>query len=388
MSNLIIRPALLEDWEKICSLIAHGMAQGDVRRYEQLLHERRVVLLQKPGFMLDNVRVGVIQGHIVVVGRVEHCTLYYGHTTVRAARILDVVTHPEARRHGHASAIIRELLTMLAEQRQHIALLRDPQTFYTRYGFNPVWPAYHFQFDGRHLRSSLSRAIRPAVVADLPMIADLYHRHWERRITVQRSPSWWVWRWQNRVRPFVIVTPNNEIEGYLWPPEIETEAPEVLVDTYEAALTLVQSAAHEVPHQPITWPLPPDDALIAYAELFAPVTLSAVYEPKSGWMARLINAAALVHTVLPEIVRMAQLVNPSFDASQLVLDVQSDVVQVGLRSRPHLQMAIAHQDFLRVMFGSLRPVMLAVRLALTFEQVHLLEMLFPPRMGAFAPGDW
>jgi hypothetical protein len=105
-------------------------------------------------------------------------------------------------------------------------------------------------------------------------------------------------------------------------------------------------------------------------------------------MARLVNAVAMVQTVLPEITRMAQFTNPAFKVSQVMFDVQPDVVKVGLRTRPELQMAIAHQDFLRVMFGSLRPSMLAVRMALRPEQVHLLEMLFPPRMGAFAPGDW
>ena len=388
MSSLTIRPALLNDWDAICTLIAHGLAQGDVRRYEQILHERRVVLPQKPGFTLDSVRVGLLRGQVVAVGRIENCALYYGHTTLRAARILDVVTHSEVRKRGYASAIMRELLTMLAEQGRHVALLRDLQTFYTRHGFNPVWPTYSFQFDGRGLRGPLLRLTRPATLHDLPALADLYHHHWQRRIAVQRSPQWWVWRWQHRERPFVITTSRDEIEGYVWPNEIESGSPEVVVDTYEAAATLLHSAAHESPHNVITWAVPPDDALIAYAELIVPMTVSATYEPHSGWMARLVNAAVLVQTALPEIVRMAQFANPTFEASQVALDVQSDVVNVGLRARPGLQMAIAHQDFLRVMFGSLRPSMLAVRMALLPEQVHLLEMLFPPRMGAFAPGDW
>lgn len=387
MTNFVIRPALLEDWEEIASLIAQGMAYGDARRYEYLLHERRVVLPEKPGFRFDHVRVGVVQGQIVAVGRVEPCTLYYGHTSLRAARILDVVTHPESRRQGHASAIIRDLLTMLAEMRRHVVLLRDQQTFYTRYGFNPVWPSYSFQFDARPLHSSHAGVIRPAVMSDLPALAEMYHRHWERRIAVQRDPAWWVWRWLHRVRPWVVINAQDDIVGYVWPAETDDGPPEVVVDTYEAALTVLSSAYSAARHA-VTWSIPPDDALIAYAELVTPVTVSASYEPRSGWMARLVNAAALVQTALPEIVRMAQLTNPTFDPTQLLLDAQSDVVQIGLKSRPQLHMSLAHQDFLRVMFGSLRPSMLAVRLALTPEQVHLLEMLFPPRMGAFAPGDW
>ncbi len=388
MSNLVIRPALLEDWATICVLVAHGLAQGDVRRYEQILHEYQVALPQKPGFTLETVRVGLVQGRIVAVGRVEDCTLYYGHTSLQAARILDVVTHPDVRQRGYASAIMRDLLTILAEQRRHVALLRDQQTFYARYGFNPVWPTYLFQFDGRGLRGPQPRTLRPASLKDLPALADLYHHYWQRRIAIQRSPAWWLWRWQNRVRPSVITNAHDAIEGYVWPSESDHGTPEVVVDTYEAAWTLLQFSAQAQPQGLITWSLPPDDALIAYAELIVPVTVSASYAPHSGWMARLVNAAALIQTALPEMGRMAQLANASFDVSDLMIDVGSDMVQVGLRSRPQLHMAIAHQDFLRVMFGSLRPTMLAVRLALTPEQVHLLEMLFPQRMGAFAPGDW
>lgn len=387
MSNLTVRPALPDEWDTISTLIAQCLSRGDVRRYEQILHERRVVLPQKPGFTLDTVRVGLLNGRIISVGRIEDCTLYYGHASIRASRILDIATHPEVRQRGNASAILRELLTVLAEQGRHVALLRDSQTFYTRHGFNPVWPNYVFQFDGRGLRSTGQRMIRPATLHDLPALADLYHLHWHRRIAVQRSPQWWVWRWQHRERPFVITTPQDEIEGYIWPNGIESDPPEVVVDTYEAASTLLSSAAYDTDGL-ITWALPPDDALIAYAELLVPVTVSASYEPHSGWMGRLVNAVALIQTVLPEIVRMAQFTNPAFDASQVMIEVQPDVVQVGLRARSHLQMAIAHQDFLRVLFGSLRPAMLAVRTALTVEQVHLLETLFPPRMGAFAPGDW
>jgi GNAT superfamily N-acetyltransferase len=388
MSNLTIRPALPEEWDAISTLIAQGLSQGDVRRYEQILHERRIVLPQKPGFAFDTVRVGVLNGRLVAVGRIEDCTLYYGYTSVRAARILDVVTHPDVRRRGYASAIMRELLTMLAEQGRHVAILRDPNTFYTRHGFNPVWPSYTFQFNGRGLRNSSQHTIRPATPHDLPALADLYHLHWHRRIAVQRSPQWWMWRWQHRERPFVIINAQDEIEGYVWPNVMESDPPEVVVDTYEAAASLLYSASQDSPYNLITWALPPDDALIAYAELMVPVTVSASYEPHSGWMARLVNAVALIQTVMPEIVRMAQFGNPTFDPSHVMIEVQPDVVQVGLRAQPHLQMAIAHQDFLRVLFGSLRPAMLAVRMALTFEQVHLLEMLFPPRMGAFAPGDW
>ena len=76
MTNLTIRPAMPDEWDLISTLIAHCLSQGDVRRYEQLLHERRVILPQKPGFTLDTVRVGVAQGRIVSVGRIEDCALY------------------------------------------------------------------------------------------------------------------------------------------------------------------------------------------------------------------------------------------------------------------------------------------------------------------------
>jgi hypothetical protein len=43
---------------------------------------------------------------------------------------------------------------------------------------------------------------------------------------------------------------------------------------------------------------------------------------------------------------------------------------------------------MQVLFGSLRPAVLALRAQLSLPQVQLLETLFPARMAALAVWDW
>jgi hypothetical protein len=189
----------------------------------------------------------------------------------------------------------------------------------------------------------------------------------------------------------VAVEPNGKVAGYLWRSDEEDELTEVVADTPEATMTLMAVAAHTARQTDavhVSWLVPPDDAIAAFASLFIPVTLSAAYHPSGGWMARLINATALVNALLPEVVAQAQFTDTTFDPDQLVFDVQPAFVAIALKHDRKSACKLAHRDFIQVMFGSLRPAALALRARLSPMQVQLLEMLFPPRMAAIAGWDW
>jgi hypothetical protein len=138
----------------------------------------------------------------------------------------------------------------------------------------------------------------------------------------------------------------------------------------------------------MTWALPPDDFLIPHAQQMLPVTLSVQYSPNGGWMARLLDTANLLKTLLPEITAQVSSVDPTFTPEDLILRVESDGVDIGLRAQPEMRCRLSLRDFIQVLFGSLSPALLGIRQGLPAAQVDLLEALFPPRIAALAPWDW
>jgi len=138
----------------------------------------------------------------------------------------------------------------------------------------------------------------------------------------------------------------------------------------------------------VTWFVPPDDVIITYARQFLPINISVLYQPTAGWMARLIDTYALVQTLLPELLAHATAIHPALQYQDILFDVQPDRVHIAIRHDPASACELSREDFIQIMFGSLRPSALAARIHLQPVGVELLEMLFPPRMAALAPWDW
>jgi hypothetical protein len=105
-------------------------------------------------------------------------------------------------------------------------------------------------------------------------------------------------------------------------------------------------------------------------------------------MARIIDSAALIEELMPEIIAQAKSTSLDFKMKNLVLEVQPDGVEIGLTSNRDSFCQLSLRDFIQVLFGSLRPATLAMREPLHEASIHLLETLFPPRVAAIAAWDW
>jgi predicted acetyltransferase len=393
MTELLVRSLQPHDLDKAGDLVARVFSRGDARRYERLLYQRVTHLPHKPGFHPNDYRAGFLNGEMVAVARMEQHTLFYGSARLRVAVISDIATDPAYRHRGYSGAIIRDMLTYTAEQGAYLALLYDTTEHYHKYGFSPIFPDYRLAFDvERAAQLPTPLAAREAVFEDMPFLAALYQQHWEGRLSFRRSPESWLWRVQaSPLTPVVVVEPTGKVAGYLWRSDEADELTEVVADTPEATMTLMNVAAYtarQTEAVQVNWLVPPDDAIAAFANQFIPITLSASYHPGGGWMARLINATVLVNTLLPEICAQAQFTDASFDPDRLVFDVQPAYVAIAVKHDRASACKLAHRDFIQVMFGSLRPATLALRTHLSMAQVQLLEMLFPPRMAAIAGWDW
>lgn len=389
VTDLEIRPLQPDEIDAAGDLIARVFAEGDARRYERLLYHRVTLLPRRENFQLSDYRAGFLGDELVTVVRVDRRILGYGHAWLHTAGITDVATLSDYRRRGYSEAVVRDALTYIAESGAHLAFLRDPVGYYHRYGFSPVLPDYRLTFhvqDALQLRAALS--VRDAQPEDAPALAKLYHQNWSGRVTFLRSQQHWQWLLTAGYHPIeVVCTPDGTVAGYIWQDAADDDRVEVVADSPDATAALMVRAARRAQSTGqtiIRWSIPPDDAIIACARLLLPVTLSADYYPRSGWMARPVNARGLVKRLLPELEAMQRYTGVQSAASP-VLKIHASTVEVGTGSD---LIQLAHQDFIQILFGTLRPAMLAMQHRLDQHQVNVLEQLFPPRVAAIAPGDW
>lgn len=391
MPELTIRPIRPNEYDDAAQLVARAFSQGDPHRYDRLLHHWRAHLPYQPHINQAEFRAGFLEGRLVALVRVEQHILHYGRAALRVAGIGDVCTDEAYRGRGYSAALMRDALAFIAEQGAHLALLYNRNHYYQQYGFTPIFPDYALEFkaeDASRLEETLS--VRPAEIDDLPAMAELYDAHWSSRLSFRRSSALWRWRLAASDPPPLVVEEAGRVRGYWWRSWRHNQT-EVVADTLAATRSLIAFAGRVQAREAnriVRWLVPPDDALVAHAQVLLPVQVSAMYRPDGGWMGRLIDMAALVRTLLPELRAQARVTHPDYASDNLVINVQPDVVEVGWRHRPEQIARLYHRDFLQIVFGSLRPSALTVRGVLSPAHSALLERLFPPRMAALAPWDW
>lgn len=351
-------------------------------------------LLTKPGFVPELVRVVAYKHHIISHLLIERYTLRYGHVPLRTAGVGNVYTDPNHRRKGYAAAVMQDALALMVEQGAHLSLLHDTSGYFGRFGFTPVWPEYQLVFSSEQA-AALPQLLklRPPNPEDVPQIAHLYERHWAGRVTLNRNRETWIWRMTSEAQTHILVATDaeNNVHGYISGNDLLSERIEVVADTPPAAVTLLsevgrlhQSAGYDM----VSWHIPPDDTIVAYARQILDIRLSVAYTMKGGWTARPIDTSALIETLLPEITAQAYAAYPSFDPAKLVIDCQPDVVKIGLSGKDKTFSELTYRDFMQVMFGSLDPHALTIRVRLTDEAVRLLRALFPSRMAVLGCWDW
>jgi predicted N-acetyltransferase YhbS len=396
-NHLTIRGAQPDEMAQVGALVARVFSENTPHLHSAIARSQGEALLSKPGFLPAMCRIALADGLLVSHARAESYTLRYGSAELRVAGLGAVCTHPDYRARGYSSAVMLDALAYMAEQGAHLALLHTTRVedYYQRFGFSPVWPTYYFEVDTADAALLQARLpMRTGSAADAPYMADLYERHWGARVAFTRSPENWLWRFYSGLyESRVVENPNGMACGYVAGYDVYGEQVEVVADTPDAAVTLLAEygrAAHDAGIAHIRWLIPPDDALVTYARLLIPVTVSARYRPGSGWMARMIDTQGLLDALLPEILTQATIVLPALNARDLMLHSHPDVVEIGWRGYKSTFCQLNHQDFIQVMFGTLRPSALALRphSGLDVDAVRLLEALFPPRMAALSGWDW
>lgn len=392
MPQFVIRASNPNTFQSAGHLVADVFAGDNPRIYERILHDWVANLPDKPHFSYDLCRVGLLDEQVVSQVLIEKDTLFYGNTQLKVAMIGKVATSPRYRRQGYSSKLIADTLATVREQGAHLALLNDLAQFYHQFGFSSVLPDTVLEIDSQEAKE-LPRPlkIRTANEDDLRTMARLYQRHWSGRVTFRRSEDWWSWKLGASIDPILVaVSQADRVQGYLWRENTGSQL-EVVCDTLPATMSLLSFLGDRM--QKIDEPLiqlliPPDDTILSFARQIMTVNLRAIYHHDGGWMARIIDSQGLLNALLPEITRYCQTLIPDFQPQDLYLTTEIDAVTLGLHTHPQYNINLSHRDFIQVMFGSLRPMNLALRDHLPMEMVQLLEVLFPPRIAAIAPLNW
>lgn len=392
MSKYVIRSSNAETFKAAGHLVADVFSGDNPRIYERMSHDWIANLPTKPNFSYNLCRVGVINNEVISQVLIEKDTLFYGKTKLKVAMIGKVATHPQYRHMGYASALMQDTLTTIAEQGAHLALLNDLGSYYHQYGFSTVLPDTVLEIDSETaMQMPRPLRIRTATLDDLPEIAKLYQRHWGGRVTFGRSMHWWEWKFKSSIDPILVaVTGADNVKGYLWRETMGNQL-EIVCDTLPATMSLMSflgKRMNNIDEPLIQLIIPPDDTILTFVRQMMTVNIRAVYRYNSGWMARIIDSTSLLTALLPEITSHARTVIPNFNSRALYLTSDVDAVTLGLRTHPESGLHLSHRDFIQVMFGSLRPKMLARRDQLPDEMVQLLEVLFPPRIASIAPLNW
>jgi predicted N-acetyltransferase YhbS len=393
MSNFVVRQAQPGDYRAAAHLVAR-VYYDDEHLRQQVFDYWVSRKPHEPGFDYAAHRVGLLDGKVVSYAQVKPYVLRYGSATLKVMGIGAVCTHPDVQGRGYAAAVIHDALAYMAEQGTHLALLDGVRGYYDRFGFSPVWPHYFFEVPAEEaaaLESPLQ--LREPTIHDVPYMARLYQRHWEGRVAFIRSPEVWLWRVLQEGRRFIRVVDDGQVCGYLAGKDPIGPEVEVVVDSPEAAITILSECGRlclAAGLNTVRWLMPPDDAMVAFARARVTVTVSALYKPDGDWMARLIDTRELATALLPEITSQARMADPHFDAESLHFSFHPDQVKLGLRGQDTTVCHLNHQDFIQIMFGSSRPAALALRThsRLHPDGVRLLELLFPPRMAALGWWDW
>jgi len=377
-------------------------------------------LEQGPRFAPEQRRGAFRDGRYLGGYLIQERLLRMGTATIPTGCIGSVVTVPESRRQGVATALLEDALNFAHERHLGLLLLDGIPYFYARFGYADIVDLTVQVIDRAAIQAQPASpiSVRSAAHDDAPQLLALYNRHYGpytgsfvRTLTEQER--------QLEIRghdnaPLVAVAADGTLAGYLyfgWGGD-RAFALEAAAESWSATLALLQRQtalldAEATGAEPaaVRWRLPrtaPTAYLLA-DNLAVPDTSGwgepsygwsvrgeTYAHPNAGWMARTASVADLIRATLPEWqVRLAQ--NPSVWHGKFALAIGEetfafDVSDMRLEQAEYtagdsVVARLNPQIFTQLLFGY-RPVRWAARQ----QGQHLPEPLLP-LLAALFPAE-
>jgi predicted acetyltransferase len=381
--------------------------------------QRRRFLMDDPDFHLHQLR-GAFLGDTYVGGyaRLERA-MCLGSARLRTACINGVVTHPDYRHKGIATALMQDAIRDAESQQYALLFLHGLAYFYQQFGYIDV-----LEDTPRHTlaRKQLPETdpgtylVRAATLTDAPALLNCYQRHYSSypgsfapMRTLQRQEHLLSnWFELDDTRPLVAFNAEQELQGYLLLSRRRRKlyAYEVAADTWSATLALLQAHAQLLdaepePPQEMSWPLPPTDPTFYFLTEHMPVRSELLSFPNGGWMARLVHLPTLLQSLLPlwqkywqERSRLVDWTGTfvlNIDASTSFLEVTPTSIRpINTPSSSPLHVTLSSNMFVQLIFG-FRPIswaLLQPGQQISAELIPVLNVFFPLSQAWIAGSDF
>jgi GNAT superfamily N-acetyltransferase len=365
---------------------------------------RRRFITEAPDFHPEQLR-GAFLGTTYLGGyRIPEFTLHMGPARLRIAGIGGVVTHPAYRHQGIASALIRDAIAYATRHQLALLLLDGIPNFYSQFGYVNVLDDLTHAIASEEIHAQIPSPykVRPATLEDAPALLTLHRQHYESYPgSFDRTQEWQEHLLRHRFifaeePPVMVLTPDDEPRGYLFPFQGRTpgyHVLEVATDDWPATLALLQYHAHLVEQTPeppkeVLWPLPPNSSTLYLLADHVAVRSETHHMLNVGWMARPAHVPTLLHALIPlwqermqrHTVAWSGILALEVDNSTCYLEVRSGTLR--MRESPSAPVGTVHltsRVFLQLLFGY-RPLMWAVDQPgqyIPSPFLPLLAILFP-----------
>ncbi len=411
--NFTIRPLETPaEIEAFCRLNAQAFRSDE--DLEIAASRRRRYLNEDPDFHPDQLR-GAFSASTYLGGYIiRECLLCLESARLRTGCIGGVVTHPDYRHQGIATALMQEALAYSYNQRYALLLLHGIPNFYHQFGFVDALEDIPEHIIDRKLipeQSPEMYSVRTATLNDAPALLALYQLHYGSypgsfapTRTLQRQEHL-MRNWFQEFLPLLALNSSNELHGYLMLSRRSNRlnAFEVAASTWPAALALLQYHSHlldaepEAPHE-LWWPLPPNSPTFYLLADHLPMRSEMYSHPDMGWMARPVHLPTLFQSLLPLFQdRWQSTMSPWYGTIAFNIDNYTCYLDLGTKGIQFIEHPLTHvklvnlspQVFTQLLFG-FRPVTWAINQPgqhIPEELIPVLHILFLSGQAWIAGSD-
>ena len=347
-------------------------------------------------------------------------TLCFGAARLRTGCIGAVVTHPEHRRQGIASALMHDAISYAQEQHWALLLLFGLPNFYGQFGYADIGDIAQHTLDRAAIRA-LPRSpymVRPATANDATAMVSLYNRQYGatdgafahsdvqheamlRFLGSLSAETYLPNTTAPALAPLLATRLDGSPTGYLrfaWGP-LQGFGPEIAADDWAATVALLQhhdQLLDSVAHAPatITWLLPTHTLTFQTLTDHLPLRTTIERQPNAGWMARTIDFGALFAALAPALRKRWTQGRDMPTAFSFTIDGQawqatSDGVEQASAGTQVGSLKLSAQTFVQLLFGYRSAAWAAQQPGLEVPEplIATLHTLFPTGELWFGSSD-
>jgi predicted N-acetyltransferase YhbS len=387
---------------------------------ERVAERRRNFVVNDPEFDRTHMRGAFLSGKCIGGYFLFERVMSIRSAHLQIGRIYGLVTHPDYRNQGIATALMNDALSIAQSRKYTLLLLHGIPNFYHFFGYVDVMEdlPHHFILR-KYIPEEISNeyTVCHAEPKDALSVLALYQRHYssylasfapartdKRQIHLLSS-----WVDANEAKPLVAIhTSSKKIHGYLLLSQRRNKwyAYEAAAENWPATLALLQAHANllaEVNENSpyIWWPLPSCSQTFYLLADHLPIRSELISWPDRGWMARLVHVPTLIKALIPawqerwqqrpRYVNWEGSLALAVENHTTFLHVTSEIIQIVDRSYGASSVVnFSASQFARLMFG-FRPIAQIVNQLeqqVPAELILLFGIFFPPDQAYIARSDF